>query len=72
MSDSNMYYEEKYKKIIKGDGGDCVGECAFILDGQGRSSDKVTFEARSGGNNGVSHPSQGRQTRKSELQWSKI
>lgn len=57
MADRNVFYEEKYNKIIKRDGRDCVGECAFILDGQGRPSDKVTFESRSRGNNGVSHPS---------------
>lgn len=25
------------------DGRDCVGECAFVLYGQGRPSDKVNF-----------------------------
>lgn len=57
MADRNEFYEEKYNKIIMRDGRDCVGECAFVLYGQGRPSDKVNFESRSRGNNGVSHPS---------------
>lgn len=61
-----MFYEEKYNKIIKGHDRDCVRECAFILDGQGRPSDKVTFEYRSGGNNGVNHPSLSRHSRQKE------
>lgn len=46
MADRNEFYEEKYNKIIMRDGRDCVGECAFVLYGQGRPSDKVNFESR--------------------------